>query len=116
MTQRTDQQRKAIEVYCRELAEALNDAGYEMKAFFEATSSKVDIPWTQESVKEILWKTVQRPATISDEFPEGKKSTTHLDIMEVDRVYSVLDRHISSNTGVHIEFPHEERVNHENRT
>ena len=111
MTHRTDQQRKAIEVYCRELAKALNDAGYEMKAFFEAASSKVDIPWTQESVKEILWKTVQRPATISDEFPEGKKSTTQLDIMEVDRVYSVLDMHISSNTGVHVEFPSEDRGN-----
>jgi len=110
MTQRTDQQRKAIEVFCRELAEALNDAGYEMKAFFEAASDKADIPWTQESVKEILWKNVQKPVTISEEFPEGKKSTKQLDIMEVDRVYSVLDRHVSSSVGVHVEFPSEERM------
>ena len=113
---RTDQQRKAIEVYCRELAEALNDAGYEMKAFFEAASAKADIPWTQESVKEILWKNVQKPVTISEDFPEGKKSTTQLDVMEVDRVYSVLDRHISSNIGVHVEFPSEERMSHEANT
>jgi len=110
MTQRTDQQNKAIHVFCKELAEALNDAGFEMKAFFEAASSKADIPWTQESVKEILRKSVQKPATISEDFPEGKKSTTQLDKMEVDRVYSILDRHISSNTGVHVEFPSEERM------
>ena len=110
MARRTEQQQKAIEVYCRELAEALNDAGYEMKAFFKAASSKVDIPWTQESVKEILWKNVQKPATISEDFPEGKKSTTQLETMEVDRVYSILDRHISSSVGVHVEFPSEERM------
>lgn len=103
MTQRTDQQRKAIEVYCRELAEALNDAGYEMKAVLAV--KEVDVPWTQERVKDVLWKTIQEAAT-----EDHKTSTTQLDVMEVDRVYSILDRHISSNFGVHVEFPSEERM------
>ena len=101
MTKRTDQQRKAIEVFCRELADALNDSGYEMKAVLAVKA--VDVPWTQELVKEVLWKPLQEYVT------EGhKKSTTQLDIMEVDRVYSILDRHISSNFGVHVEFPSRE--------
>ena len=108
MTQRTDQQRKAIEVYCRELAEALNDSGFELKAVLKV--KQADVPWNQDLVKEILWKSIQQSATISEDYPEGKKSTTQLDIMEVDRVYSILDRHISSNFGVHIEFPSEESL------
>ena len=101
MTVRTVKQQAAIEVYCRELAEALNDAGYEMKAVLAV--KHVDIPWTQERVKDVLWKPIQEAAT-------DKKSTTQLDTMEVDRVYSILDRHISSNFGVHIEFPSEESL------
>lgn len=94
---RTDQQRKSIEVYCRELAKALNDAGYEMKAVLSVKS--VDVPWTQKRVKDILWKeAVQLPML-------GKTSTTELDTDEVDKVYRVLDRHISENFGVHVEFP-----------
>ena len=102
MSQRTDQQRKAIEVYCRELAEALNDSGYEMKAVLAV--KHVDVPWTQERVKDVLWKPLQEIVT-----EDHKKSTTQLDISEVDRVYSILDRHISSNFGVHVEFPSKDR-------
>ncbi len=96
---RTDQQRKAIEVYCRELAEALNDAGYEMKAVMEVKD--VDIPWTQKSVKEVLWRPIQIAM-------KDKVSTTEIEKLDVSDIYRVLDRHISSNFGVHIEFPNQE--------
>ena len=99
MTRRTDQQQKAIEVYCRELSEALNDAGFEMKKVLAV--KQVDIPWSQKTVKEILWRPIQEAML-------EKGSTTELDIMEVDKVYRVLDRHISSNFGVSISFPNRE--------
>ena len=103
MSQRTEQQRKGIEVYCRELAEALNEAGYEIKKVMAVKTA--DVPWTQESVKELLWRPIQEASV-------GKHSSAALEVSEVDRVYSILDRHISSNFGVHLEFPHKDR--HEN--
>ena len=100
---RTDQQRKAIEVYCRLLSEAINDAGFEMKAVLEV--KQVDVPWTQDRVKDILWKSLQAPMfpeTVND---KGEASTTKLESGEVNKVYEVLDRHIAEHFGVHIPFP-----------
>lgn len=98
--QRTDQQRKAIEVFCRELGEALNDGGIEMKHFFAVKT--VDIPWNQERVKDLIWRQVQQPMT-------GKKSTTQLNKDEVSDIYEVVNRHIAENFGVHVAFPQEDK-------
>lgn len=101
MTRRTDQQQKALEVFFRELAEALNDAGFEMKEVLAV--KEVDIPWTQDLVKNVLWRPIQEAML-------EKHSTTQLEINEVSRVYDVLDRHISSHFGVHVPFPSEEEL------
>lgn len=101
MTTRTDQQRKSIEVYCRLLGEALNDAGFDMKQFFAVKT--VDIPWNQARVKDLIWRQVQQAMT-------GKKSTTQLDVPEVSEIYDVVQRHIAENFGIHVEFPSEDQV------
>lgn len=93
---RTDQQRKAIEVFCRELGNALNDAGYETKAVMAV--KQVDVPWTQSTVKDLLWRPIQVAML-------QKSSTTELDTPEVSKVYEVLNRHIASNFGVSVPFP-----------
>jgi len=93
---RTDQQRKSIEVYCRELAEALNDSGYEMKAVLAV--KEVDVPWSQELVKNVLWKPLQKAYL-------DRSSTTALTTGEVSQVYEILNRHIASNFGVSVAFP-----------
>ena len=98
---RSESQQAAIEVFCRELAEALNDAGYEMKAVLAV--KKVDVPWTQESVKEVLFKPIVKAML-------NKDSTTKLNTDEVSKVYEVLDRHMSENFTIHVEFPSRERM------
>jgi len=55
--QRTLTQNRALHKYCELLAEALNDAGYEMKAVLAV--KVVDVPWSKELVKEALWKPIQ---------------------------------------------------------
>jgi hypothetical protein len=97
--QRSDKQNGAAHLYFERLAEALNDAGYEMKAVLAVKS--VDVPWSKDTVKEVLWRPIQQAMT-------GKKSTTMLSRGEVGRVYDVLDRHLSENFGVSVEFPHED--------
>ncbi len=103
---RTPSQQSAIEVYCRELATALNDSGYEMKAVLAV--KQVDVPWTQNTVKEVLWKSIQNAYL-------DKPSTTALTTGEVSKVYEVLNRHIASNFGVSVAFPSNESLIDEQR-
>ena len=96
--QRTDQQRKAIEVYCRELAQALNDAGLDQRAVLAKMREGVEIPWGQESVKDTLWRRVQIALT-------GKESTAKLNTDEVSKVYDTLNRWLGQTLGVSVPFP-----------
>ena len=97
---RTDQQRKAIEVYCRESAKALNDAGFNLKAILEA--KPIDVECTQENIKDTIFKPIVQAL-----YPE-KTSTTQLTTGEVTHVYEVMNRWLAEHFGVHVPFPSEE--------
>jgi len=99
--QRTILQNKSLHKYCELLAEALNDAGYEMKAVLAV--KQVDIPWNKDRVKGVLWKPLQEAIT-------GKESTTELNTVDPSEIYAILDRHISQNFGVHVPWPCEESL------
>ena len=94
----SSQQNKALHLGFQLLADALNDAGYEMKAVLAAKS--VDVPWTKESVKEVLFRPIMSAMT-------EKGSTTELGSVEVNEVWDVLLRHLGENFGINVEFPHD---------
>lgn len=96
--QRTDQQRKAIEVYCRNLADALNDAGLDQRAVMANMRDGVSLPWSQERVKDVLWREIQIAML-------GKKSTTGLTTTELSAVYEPLNRWTAQTLGVSVPFP-----------
>lgn len=94
--QRTNQQNKALHLYFTMLAEALNDAGLDMRTFLKPG---IDIPWDSHTIKEHLWRPVQKIVLRKDsttELTKGKK--------EIDRVYEVLNRRLAQD-GVHVPFP-----------
>ena len=94
---RTSPQNKALHKYFSLLAEALNDAGLDMGQVLKKDSM---IPWNKDSIKEYLWRPVQKVVV-------KKESTTELDkIGEIDDIYDVLNRHISEKFGIHVSFPH----------
>jgi len=95
---RSDQQRKAIEVFCRQLAWALNDAGMDQRKVFALMRDGVQIPWRQQSVKDSLWRQIQKAVVEKD-------SSTRLTTSEVDKVYSVLNRWLGQEMGIHVPFP-----------
>jgi hypothetical protein len=99
--QRSSQQQKAIEVYCRELADTLNKSGLDQRKVMDFMREGVEIPWTQSSVKEALWRTVQIASI-------GKKSTADLHRDEVCKVYDILNRWTSEKIGVSVIFPSED--------
>lgn len=92
---RTIAQNSALHLYFSQLANALNDAGYDMK---KTLKQQIDIPWTMETVKNHLWRPIQKAYL-------QKESTTRLNKMEIDKVYDILNKVIGEKTGVYIEFP-----------
>jgi hypothetical protein len=86
---RTDQQRKALEVYCRLMAEKLNEAGLDMKVILKP---EIDIPWTQESVKTHIWKPVLKAM-------ENKTSTTEMITTNPTDILMVIDRFLAEKHG-----------------
>jgi len=65
----------------------------------------VEIPWTQETAKDHLWRPIQQAML-------KKESTTELDTAEVRQVYEVLNRHLSGKLGVTVPFPSNEPPPH----
>jgi hypothetical protein len=100
---RTTQQNAALHLYFTQLADALNAAGFDMAHFPYKKSAS--IPWTPETVKEYLWRSLQVAYL-------GKKSTRDLSKWEVDKVYDILNRYLGEKTGVFVEFPSEEALLH----
>lgn len=96
---RTDKQNASLHLGCRLLAEALNDAGWERKRFYEEVIH-MEVPWTEEAIKE-MYKWVIKPMY-------GKTSTTELSRVQVSEAWEVMMRRISEATGVFVDFPHEE--------
>ena len=94
MGKRTSTQNAAMHAYFRELANALNAAGFDMKAVLK---EEAEIPWTEHSVKAHLWKPVQDAML-------GTESTTELDKKQVSEVYETLNRHLASKCGVSVQF------------
>ena len=101
--QRTIQQNKAMYLYFRLLAESLNDAGYSMSASLKLMD--IDVPWTQENVKKIIWHEIEKAMI-------DKDSTADLNTKQVDQIYSVVDRFTSERFGVHVDFPRWDREPH----
>ena len=84
-----------------EEADALNDAGYDMK---RTIKQDVDIPWSQSSAKEFLWRPIQKIVT-------GLDSTTKPEASQYSAIYEVLNRHIAQKFGVSIPWPEKDRDN-----
>lgn len=100
--QRTLLQNNALHLYCKLLSEALNDAGLDMKVVLKP---EVEIPWSKDSVKEFIWRPVQK-AMIKGQ------STTEMDTVDPSEIYKVIDRHISEKFGVHVEWPSKEKMDY----
>jgi len=100
MTQRTLKQNDAIHKYFDLLAEALSDAGFDVR---KTLRHDIDIPWDGELIKKLIWKTVQETMT-------DKKSTSKLDTKEVSEIYEVINRHTASKFGVSVPFPSREAL------
>lgn len=95
---RTGKQNNALHQYFELLAQALSDAGLDMK---KTLKPEAEIPWTAEAVKEYLWRPVQKAQLQKD-------STTELSTRNIDEVYDTLNRHLGEKFGITVPFPSQE--------
>ena len=87
---RTTRQNRALHLWFRMVAKALNEAGITWEQFF----TRFDFEFSEHIVKENIWRPVQIGAT-------GKESTTELERQEVSFIYDQINERMP----VHVPFP-----------
>lgn len=97
-TRRSSAQHRAMQLYWRQLAAAMNELNLDMRVVLKPD---VQIPWSRDSVEEWIWKPIQKVHT-------GKKSSRDLSTKEVGEIYDIVNRHLSETRGVHVRFPSRE--------
>lgn len=95
---RTPEQNRALHLFFKILAGHLNAAGLDQRVVLKPG---VSIPWTEEAVKEQLWRPIQKAMF-------NKQSTTELSkLEEIDAIHEVLMRELGQKFGLeYIDFPH----------
>ena len=102
MTQRTPTQNRALHLWIRRLAEAMDDAGLDMR-----TTIKVPIRPTEENVKAEMVKPVMEAL-----YPDIH-STADLSTSQIGELYEVMNRFTAEKLHISVPFPSEEEMRQE---
>lgn len=96
-SRRTVDQNRAMHLYFAHVAQELNNAGLPIKETL--SHYKVDLDWDERSVKELIWRPIQKALL-------GVTSTADLKkTQDIDRVYEHVNRFLGEKLGVHVPFP-----------
>ena len=93
---RTPAQNKAMWLYFTMLADALNEAGHDLR---KTLRKDIEIPWNKDLVHDFLWLPIQNVML-------NIESTTEQESGDPQKVYDVLSRHLASKLGVNVPWPH----------
>jgi len=100
--QRTLTQNAALHLFCTQLSEALNDAGFDFRTFIK---EGYPVPFNENLVKEYLWRPIQKAIT-------GKESTTKPERHEYGLIYDALNVKLAEH-GIYIPWPCKDTMNNE---
>ena len=92
---RTLKQNRALHLMFTQLAQELNDAGYDMR---KTLKHDIEIPWNSKTIKEFLWRPVMKAQL-------RKSSTTELTTKDIDKVFSTIHRYLAIKFGLEIQWP-----------
>ncbi len=93
--QRTTRQNNALHLWFEQVAQEMEEAGYDMR-----TTIKAPITPTPYLVKEQMWKPIQKKLT-------GKESTADLTTDEIDKVFKIVSEALARSLKINIPFPSE---------
>jgi len=91
---RTNTQSRALHLFCSQLAEALNEAGYDFRTFVR---QGYPVPFNERLVKDFIWRPIQQAIT-------GKESTTKPTRQEYVEIYDSLNVKMAE-YGIYVPFP-----------
>ncbi len=97
---RTNLQNNSLHLFFRKLAEHLNEHGLDQRVVLKKS---IEIPWTEQAIKEQIWKPLQKQLLKKD-------STTELTTVEINKVFSFLNKHFAEKWQVVEEFPSIETI------
>lgn len=89
---RSNLQSRSLHLFCDLLAKELNMAGLDMKTVLKPD---VEIPWSKTTVKEYIWRPIQKALTT-------KISTTEIDTVEPSEIWEVINRHLGQKFGIEV--------------
>jgi hypothetical protein len=92
--QRTLLQNRSLHLTFSELAKILNEYGLNC----DDKIINIDVPWSGENVKNIIWRPVQQALL-------GKSSTTELSTTDIDKVFDIIVKAVAEKTGEVLEWP-----------
>jgi len=90
---RTIVQNRSLHLYCKQVAEALNNRDLGVTAVL-----KPELKFSMLTVKEQLWKPILAAL-------RGKESTTQMGTQEINDVYDVMNKALSQKFSIHVPFP-----------
>lgn len=95
--QRSQTQNAALHLFCKQLANELNNAGYDFRTFVK---EGYPVPFNENLVKDFLWRPIQEAVT-------GKVSTTKPERGEYSQIYDVINLKMAE-YGLHVPWPSQE--------
>ena len=98
---RTYRQNRTLHLLFRQMATALNDAGFEISHPFKPD---LEIPWSEHSVKDLLYRPI-----ITSYFKVERSSL--LDTAQLSESMEILVDAVNRNTGIHCPIPSQEFTN-----
>ena len=94
-------QNRALHLYCKHVADALNEKGLGVTAVL-----KPEIQFSMLTIKEQLYKPILAAL-------RGKESTTQMNTEEMNAVYDVMNKALSEKFGISVGFPSSDELNFE---
>ncbi len=110
MTQRSPQQNKSFHKYLTLLAEAMDDAGYDMRQVI-----KVPIRPNCNNVKEEMARPVMNKLFPQYKDEDGQVSSTKLETEDMNEFHLIMNRATSESLGISIPWPSLESLSEEQR-
>jgi hypothetical protein len=105
-SKRTGKQNNSLHEFFENIANACNDSGQEMEVSSPMLSKTITVRWTKDSVKEYIWRPVQKAM-----FP-NTHSTADLTTTELMRVTEQLQHFLVTRFTINVEFPSVESKRH----
>jgi len=96
---RTPAQNNAMHVFCQQIADRCNAAGYWYKVSSPILKADIETPWTKERVKKLMWMAVQQAM-----YPDTT-STRDLTTEQMVMVADTLSLHLSDKHKIYVKFP-----------